>query len=161
MLITVAQEQLIKVPGFPQIYTDLVILSHTNQTEFDKFKSNKENEALHDRMYPIYVPYNLRFDDEVRIYKKMIASSQFSPIDIAPYSLEVAAMFAVLTRLTESALCPDLIKKMRYYNGEAYLPMKIRHNHFLKTISKIPLHFVLRKNSRIKSPVNPLSRMKN
>lgn len=121
VLITVAQEQLIKVPGFPQIYTDLVILSHTNQTEFDKFKSNKENEALHDRMYPIYVPYNLRVNDEVRIYKKMIASSQFSNIDIAPYSLEVAAMFAVLTRLTESSLCPDLIKKMRYYNGESVM----------------------------------------
>lgn len=121
VLITVAQEQLIKVPGFPQIYTDLVILSHTNQTEFDKFKSNKENEALHDRMYPIYVPYNLRVDDEVKIYKKMIASSQFSHIDIAPFSLEVAAMFAVLTRLTESSLCPDLIKKMKYYNGESVM----------------------------------------
>lgn len=121
VLITVAQEQLIKVPGFPQIYTDLVILSHTNQTEFDKFKSNKENEALHDRMYPIYVPYNLKVDDEVKIYKKMIASSQFTHIDIAPYSLEVAAMFAVLTRLTESSLCPDLIKKMKYYNGEAVM----------------------------------------
>ncbi|HLP42959.1 MAG TPA: protein prkA [Fibrobacteria bacterium] len=121
VLITVAQEQLIKVPGFPQIYTDLVILSHTNQTEFDKFKANKENEALHDRMYPIYVPYNLKVDDEVKIYKKMIASSQFTHIDIAPYSLEVAAMFAVLTRLTESSLCPDLIKKMKYYNGEAVM----------------------------------------
>lgn len=121
VLITVAQEQLIKVPGFPQIYTDLVILSHTNQTEFDKFKSNKENEALHDRMYPIYVPYNLKVDDEVKIYKKMIASSQFSHIDIAPYSLDVAAMFAVLTRLTESSLCPDLIKKMKYYNGESVM----------------------------------------
>lgn len=121
VLITVAQEQLIKVPGFPQIYTDLVILSHTNQTEFDKFKSNKENEALHDRMYPIYVPYNLKVDDEVKIYKKMIASSQFSHIDIAPYSLEAAAMFAVLTRLTESSLCPDLIKKMKYYNGESVM----------------------------------------
>jgi serine protein kinase len=121
VLITVAQEQLIKVPGFPQIYTDLVILSHTNQTEFDKFKANKENEALHDRMYPIYVPYNLRVDDEVRIYKKMINSSQFSHIDLAPFTLEVAAMFAVLTRLTESSLCPDLIKKMRYYNGESVM----------------------------------------
>jgi serine protein kinase len=121
VLITVAQEQLIKVPGFPQIYTDLVILSHTNQTEFDKFKANKENEALHDRMYPIYVPYNLRVDDEVKIYKKMIASSQFSTIEVAPYTLEVAAMFAVLTRLTESSLCPDLIKKMKYYNGEAVM----------------------------------------
>ncbi len=121
VLITVAQEQLIKAPGFPQIYTDVVILSHTNQTEFEKFKSNKENEALHDRMYPIYVPYCLRVEDEVKIYKKMIASSQFSHMDIAPYTLEVAAMFAVLTRLVESNLCPDLIKKMKYYNGESVM----------------------------------------
>jgi len=121
VLITVAQEQLIKAPGFPQIYTDLVILSHTNQTEFDKFKSNKENEALHDRMYPIYVPYNLKVDEEVRIYKKMVAASQFAHMEVAPYTLEVAAMFAILTRLSESALCPDLIKKMKYYNGESVM----------------------------------------
>lgn len=121
VLITVAQEQLIKAPGFPQIYTDLVILSHTNQTEFDKFKSNKENEALHDRMYPIYVPYNLKVNEEVQIYKKMIAASQFAHMEVAPYTLEVAAMFAVLTRLSESSLCPDLIKKMKYYNGEAVM----------------------------------------
>ncbi len=121
VLITAAQEQLIKAPGFPQIYTDLVILSHTNQTEFDKFKSNKENEALHDRMYPIFVPYCLKLDEEVKIYKKMIASSQFAKMDIAPYTYEVAAMFAILTRLSESNLCPDLIKKMRYYNGEAVM----------------------------------------
>ena len=69
MLITVAQEQLIKAPGFPQTYVDTVIISHTNQTEFEKFKSNKENEALHDRMYPIYVPYNLSYRDEMGIYR--------------------------------------------------------------------------------------------
>lgn len=121
VLITVAQEQVIKAPGFPQISTDLVILSHTNQTEFDKFRSNKENEALHDRMYPIYVPYCLKVNEEVKIYKKMIASSHFAGMDIAPFTLEVAAMFAVLTRLSESSLCPDLIKKMKYYNGEAVM----------------------------------------
>lgn len=121
VLITVAQEQLIKVPGFPQIYTDLVILSHTNQTEFEKFKSAKENEALHDRMYPIYVPYCLKVDDEVKIYRKMIAGSQFASMELAPYTLEVAAMFAVLTRLSESSLCPDLMKKMKYYNGESVM----------------------------------------
>jgi len=98
-----------------------VILSHTNQTEFEKFKSNKENEALHDRMYPIYVPYCLNVGEEVKIYKKMIASSQFAHMELAPYTLEVAAMFAVLTRLSESSLCPDLIKKMKYYHGEVVM----------------------------------------
>ncbi len=122
VLITVAQEQLIKAPGFPQMYIDTVILSHTNQTEFDKFKANKENEALHDRMYPIYVPYNLRLRDEVAIYKKLIRHSEFQDrIHIAPFTLETAALFAVLTRLVPTAAGPDLLKKARYYNGEAIL----------------------------------------
>jgi serine protein kinase len=122
VLITVAQEQLIKAPGFPQMYIDTVILSHTNQTEFDKFKASKENEALHDRMYPIYVPYNLRVRDEVEIYRKLIRQSEFQDrIHIAPFTLETAALFAVLTRLVPTAAGPDLLKKARYYNGEAIL----------------------------------------
>jgi serine protein kinase len=119
ILITVAQEQVLKAPGFPQIYVDEVILSHTNQTEFDKFKSAKENEALHDRMYPIFVPYNLRVIEEEKIYKKMIERSEFRNVHLAPYILNVAAQFAILTRLTESQICPNLIKKMKYYNGDA------------------------------------------
>lgn len=122
VLITVAQEQLIKSPGFPQMYVDTVILSHTNQTEFDKFKTNKENEALHDRMYPIYVPYNLRIRDEKAIYEKLIARSEFGDrVHIAPLTLDMAALFAVLTRLTPSNLCPDMMKKAKYYNGEAIM----------------------------------------
>lgn len=118
VLLSVAQEQVVKAPGFPQIYVDEVILSHTNQTEFDKFKSVKENEALHDRMYPIFVPYNLKSREEEKICKKLIERSEFKNVHLAPYTLAVAAQFAVLTRLTESSLCPNLIKKMKYYNGE-------------------------------------------
>ena len=119
ILITVAQEQLIKAPGFPQIYIDTVILSHTNQTEFNKFKSAKENEALHDRMYPIYVPYNLRMSDEVSIYKKLTEKSEFQgKVHIAPHTFETAAMFAVLTRLSPSGLCPEPVRKARYYDGQ-------------------------------------------
>jgi len=117
-LITVAQEQVLKAPGFPQIYVDEVILSHTNQTEFDKFKSIKENEALHDRMYPIFVPYNLKVSEEEKIYQKMIERSEFRDVHLAPYTLNVVAQFAVQTRLTESQICPNLIKKMKYYNRE-------------------------------------------
>lgn len=119
ILITVAQEQVLKAPGFPQIYVDEVILSHTNQTEFDKFKATKENEALHDRMYPIYVPYNLKVKEEEKIYRKLIERSEFGAMHLAPYTLNVCAQFAVLTRLTESSLCPNLVKKMKYYNGES------------------------------------------
>lgn len=122
VLITVAQEQMIKSPGFPQTYIDTVIISHTNQTEFEKFKSNKENEALHDRMYPIYVPYNLRIRNEMAIYEKLIARSEFhEKVHIAPMTLKMAALFAVLTRLVPTASCADLLKKAKYYNGEAIM----------------------------------------
>ncbi len=122
VLITVAQEQLIKAPGFPQMYVDTVLLSHTNETEFEKFKTNKENEALHDRMYPIYVPYNLRVRDEKAIYRKLIDRSEFAgKVHLAPLTLDTAALFGVLTRLVETPACPDLLKKARYYNGEAIM----------------------------------------
>jgi hypothetical protein len=49
----------------------------------------------------------------------MIERSEFRGIHLAPYTLTVAAQFAILTRLVESQICPNVIKKMKYYNGEA------------------------------------------
>jgi len=118
ILITAAQEQTIKAPGFPQMYIDSLILSHTNQTEFDIFASDKKNEALHDRMYPVYVPWNLRVDDEIKIYEKMINESDFCNVHIAPYTLKMAASFAVLTRLVPDNKCSSIVHKMKLYNRE-------------------------------------------
>lgn len=117
VLLTAAQEQLIKAPGFPQMYIDTTIVSHTNFTEFHKFANNPENEALHDRMYVIKIPWNDRVKDEVKIYEKIIAESEFNNVHIHPSALEIAAQFAVLTRLHDSEKI-NLIKKMRLYNGE-------------------------------------------
>lgn len=118
VLISVAQEQMIKAPGFPQTYIDTLILSHTNQTEFDSFRNEQKNEALHDRMYVVKVPYNLKVDDEIKIYQKMIAESDFNNIHIAPYTLKLAAQFAVLSRLKKSTKVSSLVQKMKIYNGE-------------------------------------------
>jgi len=118
VLISAAQEQLIKSPGFPQIYVDTLILSHTNQTEFDSFRADQKNEALHDRMYIVKVPWNLRVNDEIKIYQKMIDESDFGHVHIAPHTLKVAAEFAVLSRLTSSTKVTNLVQKMRLYNGE-------------------------------------------
>lgn len=118
VLITAAQEQVIKSPGFPQMYIDTLIAGHTNQTEFDSFRADKKNEALHDRMYIVKWPYNLRVNDEIKIYEKMIRESDFRNIHIAPGTLKVAAQFAVLTRLKPSKKVSSLIEKMNIYNGE-------------------------------------------
>lgn len=117
VLITLAQEQVIKAPGFPQMYLDELILSHTNQTEFDKFRNDPANEALHDRMYYVKVPWNDTITDEIKIYQKLIAESEFSNIHISPGALEVAAQFAILTRLYPSKKI-NPIQKMKLYNNE-------------------------------------------
>lgn len=119
ILLTVAQEQLIKAPGFPQIYIDTFVVGHSNEAEFDSFKSEKKNEALHDRMYVVYWPWNLAVNDEVKIYKKLIRESDFAEgIHIAPHTLEIAAQFAILSRLVESAKVSSKIEKMKLYNDE-------------------------------------------
>ena len=118
LLITVAQEKLIKSPGgaFPQIYIDSLLVGHTNITEYEKFISRKENEALHDRIYVIKWPWNLRVSDEVKIYNKLIQESEFKDIHISPHALEIAAKFAIITRLTHSTRCTSLVEKMKLYD---------------------------------------------
>jgi serine protein kinase len=73
---TVAGEQMIKASRFALIYCDLVVLAHTNEYEYNAYFSNKENEAMIDRIFVVKVPYNLRVSDEVRIYEKLIAQSE-------------------------------------------------------------------------------------
>lgn len=120
ILLTLAQEKRIKVERFPLIYADLVTISHTNETEYNKFVANKSEEALHDRLMAIKFPYNLRLDDEVKIYEKLICHTPgFKDIHIAPHTLYLAAMFAILSRLEESRdKSVTLLQKMRLYNEE-------------------------------------------
>ena len=118
VLLTLAQEKNIKTGRFPLIYADEFLLAHTNETEYRRFLAKEEMEALHDRIIVVKVPYNLKVDDEVKIYEKLIAQANFKNIHVAPYSLYVAAMFAILSRLKISkneGLSP--MKKMTLYNG--------------------------------------------
>ncbi|HXF05174.1 MAG TPA: protein prkA [Blastocatellia bacterium] len=119
-LLTLSQEQSIKTGRFAMIYADEVIISHTNENEYNAFVANKKNEALQDRIIMIKVPYNLRVSDEEKIYKKLLDQSEAPRnVHIAPYTLRVAAMFAVLTRLQPSKKQNiDLIKKMKLYDGQ-------------------------------------------
>jgi len=119
VLLTLAQEKNIKTSRFPLIFADEFILAHTNESEYRKFLAKEEMEALHDRLIIIKVPYNLRISDEVKIYEKLISQAEFKNIHIAPHSLFCAAMFAVMSRLKESANKNlDMVSKMKLYNGE-------------------------------------------
>jgi serine protein kinase len=116
-IITATQEKFIPAPGrHGTVYVDTVILGHSNEAEWQKFKADHTNEAILDRMVTIRIPYNLRLDEEVEIYRKILRRSGFRE-HIAPHTLEVAALFAILTRLQPTPKC-DLMTKLKIYNGE-------------------------------------------
>jgi serine protein kinase len=116
-MITATQEKNVPSPGKQaMIYFDGVILAHCNEAEWNKFKSEHTNEAILDRIVRVNVPYCLEYDQEVKIYEKLINRSDFNS-HIAPHTLEIAAMFAVLSRLKPSNKA-DPLTKMKIYNGE-------------------------------------------
>jgi serine protein kinase len=116
-MITATQEKSIPAPGrHGMIYVDTCIVAHSNEAEWKKFKSDHTNEAILDRIVTVKVPYNLRLSEEVKIYKKIIRQSQFTA-DIAPHTIEIASMFAILSRLDPTNKC-DLMTKLKLYNGE-------------------------------------------
>jgi serine protein kinase len=119
-LLTLSQEQSIKTGRFAMIYADEVILSHSNENEYIAFAGNRKSEALQDRIILVRVPYNLRVSQEERIYDKLLRQSEaLRKVHLAPNTLKVAAMFAVMTRLEEpKRQNVDISKKMRLYDGE-------------------------------------------
>src|ERR671938_299034 len=119
-LLTLSQEQNIKTGRFAMIYADEVILSHTNENEYVAFAGNRKSEALQDRIILVRVPYNLRVSQEERIYSKLLNQSEvLRNVHVAPNTLKVAAMFAVMTRLEEPKRASvDIVKKMKLYDGE-------------------------------------------
>ena len=116
-MITATQEKNVPSPGKQaMIYFDGVILAHCNEAEWNKFKSEHTNEAILDRIVRVNIPYSLEYKQEVKIYQKLIDRSDYN-YHIAPHTLEIAAMFGVLSRLKPSNKV-DPLTKMKIYNGE-------------------------------------------
>jgi serine protein kinase len=116
-MITATQEKVIPAPGrHGMVYVDTVIVAHSNEAEWQKFKADHTNEAILDRIVVVKVPYNLRLSEEVKIYRKIIRNSDFRA-HVAPHTLEIASMFAILSRLEPTTKC-DLMTKLKLYNGE-------------------------------------------
>jgi serine protein kinase len=116
-MITATQEKAVPSPGKgPMIYFDGVILAHCNEAEWNKFKSENTNEAILDRIVRVNVPYSLEVSQEVKIYEKLLGLSDFNG-HVAPHTLEVASMFAVLSRLHPSNKV-DALTKMKLYDGK-------------------------------------------
>lgn len=95
-----------------------IILAHSNEAEWQSFRTNKNNEAFIDRIYVIKVPYCLRVTEETKIYDKLIRTSELADAPCAPSTLDMLARFAVLSRLREHENS-NIYSKMRVYDGES------------------------------------------
>ena len=118
-LLGASQEHVIKPKKFPQTSIDEVIIGHTNEPEFRRLQSNELMEAFRDRTIRVDIPYNTTLDDEVRIYQKDYSARRVSGKHVAPHTLEMAAMWAVLTRLEDPKNAQlTLLQKLKLYNGK-------------------------------------------
>jgi serine protein kinase len=116
-IITATQEKSVPTPGKNgMLYFDGVIISHCNESEWNRFKSEHTNEAILDRVVKIEVPYVLELTQEMKIYEKMIKKSDFR-YHLAPHTIKVAAMFSVMSRLKQSQKV-DILTKMKIYDGQ-------------------------------------------
>lgn len=118
-LLGASQEHKIKPKKFAQTDIDEVILGHTNEPEYKRLQNNEFMEALRDRTVKIDVPYVTRLGDEVKIYEKSFNQEKVRGKHIAPHTIEVAAMWAVLTRLEQPKHANlTLLQKLKLYNGK-------------------------------------------
>jgi serine protein kinase len=118
-LLGASQEHKIKPKKFAQTDIDEVILGHTNEAEYKKLLNNEFMEALRDRTIKIDIPYITKLHEEVRIYEKDFNQTRVKGKHIAPHTLEVAAMWAILTRLEEPKKHSlTLLQKMKLYDGK-------------------------------------------
>jgi serine protein kinase len=95
-----------------------IIMAHSNESEWQSFKNNKNNEAFIDRIYVIKVPYCLRVTEEQKIYEKLVTRSELGNAPCAPATLEMLARFSVLSRLKRHENS-TIFAKMRVYDGES------------------------------------------
>lgn len=121
-LLGASQEHRVKPKKFAQTYIDEVIIGHTNEPEYRRLQDNEFMEALRDRTVKIDIPYITRLKDEIKIYQKDFNSRRLRGVSIAPHTIEMAAMWAILTRLEKPKKANlTRLQKMKLYDGK-YLP---------------------------------------
>jgi len=103
--------------GLGAIPFEGIILAHSNESEWQTFRNNKNNEAFIDRIYTVKVPYCLRVIEEIKIYEKLLKHSSLNNAHCAPDTLKMLAQFTVLSRMKDPENS-SIYSKMKVYDGE-------------------------------------------
>ncbi len=118
-LLGASQERKIKPKKFAQTDIDEVIIGHTNEAEYKKLLNNEFMEALRDRTIKIDIPYITKLTEEMKIYEKDFSPKKIRGKHVAPHTVEVAALWAVLSRLEDPKKHNlSLLQKAKLYDGK-------------------------------------------
>jgi hypothetical protein len=91
----------------------------TKEQWLDEAEAHEEAEQYEE------APYNLRVSEEITLYEKLFKQSTLQNVHIAPHTLRISSIFAVLTRLHPSKKSGmSLMKKLRLYDGEDFEDFK-------------------------------------
>lgn len=82
------------------LFLDTVFIGSTNEMLLDAFKEYADFASFKGRLELVRVPYLRRISQEKRIYEDQI-KQQALGVHLAPHTLELAATWSVLTRLTK------------------------------------------------------------
>ncbi len=82
---------------------DVVIIGTSNIPEYEAFRKNPLSHGIRSRMRKIEVPYLLNYRDEKKIYEQGLVEVARTR-HIAPHTTDLAALWAVLTRIEKSTL---------------------------------------------------------
>lgn len=124
-LLSLMSDKYIIIEGspFPLTYIDTFVLMDSNLNGFKWFDGLQGDEALQDRIEFIFGYYLLDWRDEVKIYKKLVENEDdFSLLRKChkdPRALELAAKFAVMTRLSKSTLVSSFVRQMEILSDES------------------------------------------
>ncbi len=127
-LLFATQDRFFKPEGQPPIPFNGVIIGHTNFHEFNMFMENASFEALRSRTTFIEMPLSVDFKQEQMIYEFTYSNSHRNwkkekqhLAHVAPHSLTLLSLMAVMSRLYESKQNPNmtLLQKALIYAGRA------------------------------------------
>lgn len=119
-LLGATQEHKIKPKKFAQTDIDEVIIGHTNEAEYKKLLANEFMEALRDRTVKIDIPYITKISEERKIYQRDYNNESIRGKHIAPHTVNMAAMWAVLTRLeAPKGFNLTTMQKLKLYDGKS------------------------------------------
>ena len=109
-----------------------IIVAHSNESKWESFKANRNNEAFLDRICVAKVPYCLRVTEERMVYDKLIQNSQLGTASCAPDTPEMMARVSVLTR-RKTHENSSLYSITRVYDGESLKDTDPKRERFKNT----------------------------